>query len=249
MSKKRIKNFEDFLNEDFGIGAQQYGLNLSAGFGYSDLSQFGSGTQQPHDQELSFDEYDRHKNNLKDQINRFLQIGKSVFQTGTYHTGYDVISEIEDLYIAKMFTNQNGLLDIYIRFTLQEQLFYGKFEDWGGINKPTFTSKVLYMPLINGFKDNKFRLIGLLEETLNKWFTPKEDACYRALKEVKVYNNLGNIFMIPEGGKVIVEDVILQDYNPIIYLNYKNTIYTLTGIEFYFFNWWFDKQEEKEYYL
>ncbi len=249
MSKKRIKKYNDFLNEEFGIGAQQYGLNMSAAFGYSDLSQVGSGTEQPRDAELSFDEYDRHKNNLKDQINRFVQIGKSVFNNGTYNIGYDFIAEIEDLYIVKMFTNQNGLLDIYIKFILEEETYYGKFEDWGGINKSIFTSKILYLPLINGYKDNKIRLVGLLEETLNKWFTPQEDAYYRTLKEVKVYSNLGKIVMIPEGGKVKVEDVILQDYKPIIYFNYKDEIFTFTGIEYYFFNWWFKKEEEKEYYL
>ncbi len=249
MSKKRIKKYQDFVNEDFGMATQQYGMNLSAGFGYSDISQFGSSTEQPRDQELGFDEYDRHKNNLQDQINRFVQLGKKVFNNGVYNFGYDFISEIEDLYIAKMYLNNNGLLDIYIRFTLEEQTFYGKFENWGGINKPTFISKVLYLPLISGFTDNKIRLIGLLEETLTKWFAPKEDEFYRALKEVKVYSNLGKIFMIPEGGKVKIEDVILQDYNPIVYINYSDEIYSFTGIEYYFFNWWFKKEEEREYYL
>lgn len=246
---KNIKKFNQFINEDFGIGAQQYGLNLSAGFGYSDLSQFGSGSEQPHDPDLSFDEYDRHKNNLKDQINRFVQIGKNVFNNGVYNYGYDFISEIEDLYIVKMFLNNNGLLDIYIRFVLEEQTFYGKFENWGGINKPTFTSKVLFLPLINGYQDNKIRLIDLLEQTLNKWFAPHEDFEYRALKEVNVYSGLGKIFTIPEGGKIKIEDVILQEYKPIIYLNYAGEIYTYTGIEYYFFNWWFKKEEEKEFYL
>ena len=246
---KRIKKYKDFINEDFGIGVQQYGMNLSASFGYSDLSQVGSGTVQPHDQELSFDEYDRFRNNLKDQINRFVQIGKSVFQNGVYNHGYDFISSIEDLYIAKMFSNSNGLLDIFIRFTLEEQTFYGKFENWGGINKPTFTSKVMLLPLINAYKDNALRLVGLLEETLVKWFMPHEDAYYRALKEVRVYSKLGMIFMIPEGGKIEIVDVIIQDYNPIVYMKYSDEIYTFTGIEYYFFNWWFKKEEEKEYYL
>jgi hypothetical protein len=249
MSRKRIKKYNDFVNEHFGISSQPQGMNLSSGFGNSDLSQNSNTGEQPTDGDLSFDEYDRHKNNLKDQINRFVSIGKNVFNGGTMNYGYDFISEIEDLFIAKMFLNSNGLLDIYIRFTLDENIYYGKFEDWGGINKPTFKSKVLYHPTISNFKDNKIRIIGLIEETLIKWFTPQEDVCYRALKEVRVYNNLGQIFMIPEGGKIKIEDSILQDYKPIIYLNYSDTIYTFTGIEYYFFHWWFKKEEEKEFYL
>ncbi len=251
-NKKHVKNFEGFLNESAypGIGANQYGLNLSASFGYSDLSQFGSGTEQPIDPNLSFDAYDRHKNNLKDQINRFVQIGQSVFKNGVYNNiGYDYISEISDLYIAKMFFNQNGLLDIYIRFTIEDELYYGKFEDWGGINEPKFSSKILIHPLINGYKDNTIRIIAMFKDTLNKWFTPQEDSYYNALKEVKTYSNLGNIFMIPEGAEVKIEDVILQDYNPIVYINYKDVVYTFTGIEYYFFNWWFKKKEDKEFYL
>jgi hypothetical protein len=252
MNKKRIKKFDEFLNESSfpGIGAQQYGLNLSASFGYSDLSQFGSGTEQPIDPNLGFDSYDRHKNNLKDQINRFVQISNSIFKGGSYQNfGYDFISEIHDLYIAKMFLNSNGLLDIYIRFTIEEDLYYGKFEDWGGINEPKFTSKILLHPLLNGYKDNTVRIVGMLKDTLIKWFTPQEDAYYHALKEVRTYDNLGKIHMIPEGGKIKIEDVILRDYKPIIYIDYNEKQYTLTGIEFYFFNWWFKKEEEKEYYL
>ena len=107
----------------------------------------------------------------------------------------------------------------------------------------------MLLPLINAYKDNALRLVGLLEETLVKWFMPHEDAYYRALKEVRVYSKLGMIFMIPEGGKIEIVDVIIQDYNPIVYMKYSDEIYTFTGIEYYFFNWWFKKEEEKEYYL
>ena len=67
-NKKNIKRFEEFLNEDFGIGSQQYGMNLSAGFGYSEISGNGQGITQPKDPELSFDSQDSFKNNLKDNI-------------------------------------------------------------------------------------------------------------------------------------------------------------------------------------
>ncbi len=247
-----IKKYENFVNEEYtGIGAAQFGLNLSAAFGYSDISTVngGNGAEQPVDTQTSFDAYDRHKNNLKDQINRYLQISKNIFANGTYNLGYDFISEIENLHIAKIFSNNNGLLDIFVRFTLQENVYYGKFEDWGGINKAVFKSKVLMLPIINGFKDNSVRLIGLLEETLNKWFTPQEDAIYTALTEVRVYDSLGKDFEIPKGGKVKVEDVILQDFKSLVYLTYSGKTYTFSGIEYYYFNWWFEIQEKNEYYL
>ena len=148
-----------------------------------------------------------------------------------------------------MFTNNNGLLDIYIRFTLEEEIFYGKFANWGGINKPTFTSKVMFLPIINGYKDNGIRLFGLLEETLNEWFKPKDDTFYRALKEVSVYSFLGTQFTIPLGGKIEIENVIISDTKPIIYINYSDNIYTLSGLEYYFFNWWFKEEQKNEYYL
>lgn len=244
---KHIKKFN--LDESFGISTQQYGMNLSSAFGYSDLSTVNAGTNQPIDPDLSFDAQDTFKNNLKDKINRFVGIGKKIFNNGNYNFGYDFISEIEDLYIVKMFKNNNGLLDIYIKFTLQEELYYGKFEDWGGINKPVFTSKVLYLPIINGFKDNTIRLIGLLSETLNKWFTPKEDAYYIALKEVVVYTNIGTQYTIPIGGKVLIDDAIIKDNKPLVFLEYKENIYTFSGLDYYLFNWWFKKEDKKEYYI
>jgi hypothetical protein len=249
-NNKNIKSFEQFLNEDyFGIGAQQYGQGLGAGFGYSEISGVGAGINQPKDPELSFDAQDTFKNNLKDQINRFVNISKSIFNYGNYNYGYDFISEIEDLYIVKMYSNNNGLLDIYIRFTLEEEIFYGKFENWGGINKPTFTSKVLFLPVIYGYKDNALRLFGLIEETLNDWFRPKDGCFYRALKEVTVYTRVGTQFTIPLGGKIEIDNITLSNNKPVIYLKYSDNNYTLSGIDYYFFNWWFKKEEEKEFYL
>lgn len=242
MNNKFIKKFNDFITEN-------YGMNLSSSFGNTDLSHTNSGSEQPVDKDLSFDEYDRHKNNLKDKVNRFVSIGKSVFTTGSFNFGFDFISEIEDLYIVKIYPNNNGTLDIYIRFTLEEDIFYGKFEGWGGIDKAEFKSRILFMPIINGYKDNKYKLIGLFEDALNKWFRPKDSCYYRTLKKVSVYDRIGRIYDIDEGGLVKIEDVIIQDNKPTIYINYNDTVYTLSGLNYFYFNWWFKMEEEKEFYL
>lgn len=252
-----LKSFKKFINEGyndsgntaFGISSQAHGMNLSASFGYSDLSTVSGGAQPAYDAQLSFDEYDRHKNNYKDSLNRAVGISKNVFTQNIFNFGYELISDIQDLYIVRMYANNNGFLDIYIKFTLDEKIFYGKFEDFGGINEPIFTSKMLWMPQIMNHEDNKIRLIGLLKETLEKWFQPKEDEEYRTLKEIKVYDNVGKIFIIPQGGKILIEDVVIQDYKPLVFMKYGENVYTFSGIEYYFFNWWFKKEEKKEFYL
>lgn len=254
-SKNRyIKSFEEVINEHYGMSDNMSMASTGNSFGYSDLSTVGgTGTEQPRDANLSFDNLDAHQNNLKYQISKFVQLGKSVFNGGMYRSNnYELISDITDLYIVKIFTTSNGLIDLFIKFTLDENVYYAKFESYGGINPPNFKSAILnqsyfYEPT------NKSILTGMLKDSLDKWFIPKVDEEYRALTEVKCSDNLGNLFYIPNGGKIIVSDVINQnqDSKQIIFIEYSEKIYTISGLDFYFFNWRFRNMstEKKEFYI
>lgn len=234
---ENIKRFKKYINEN-------YGMNLSASFGMTDLSTVKGGVPA-QDPELSFNPFDRHKNDMIDNFKRVV----SIFgQIG--HNNNNTIFEfsIDELSILRIYRNNNGTLDVYIKFMYNEEVSYGTFKNWGGLQEPTFNSNILNkMEFRVGA--NLLKLIGSLKESLKKWFQPLEDNNYVALKDIKVYTQMGNIYILPQGANVLIEDVIVSDTKPIIYLIYNDNIYTITGLDYYYFHWWFELREKKKFYL
>lgn len=242
----KVVKCSDFLLESFGMSQQ--GMNPSTSFGYTDLDTVNTGGSVASDQSLNSAPWDEHKKSMNDQFTRLGNILKTVFNNSTMNLSQEFADEIKELYILKVFNNNNNALDVYIRFHYNDDIYYGKFKNWGTHNKPVFTSDILNLPIMGG-QENKIRLIGMLETALNIWFKPEVDAKYRCLKEIKTYDYLGRQFFIPYGGLVEVCDVIGNDKIPTIFLKYDDKTYTFTGLDYYFFNWWFKPEEKIEYYL
>jgi hypothetical protein len=112
---------------------------------------------------------------------------------------------------------------------------------------PIFTSSIMENSDYNINFIN--RLSSLLKKTLNSWFKPNIDDEYRALKEVKCFNEVGNYSYLPMGAKVSIYDVTTQDIKNKIILEYSGKKYILSGIDYYWFNYWFKPTEKKEFYL
>ena len=220
-----------------------------AGFGLTDLSTINTGgAVEPKDPTMSHDGWDMHKNNMRDQLNRLSDILMGVFTSGEINFSSELMDIIEDLTIVKIFRNKNGSLDVYLKFFYEEEVFYGVFKNWGVIGEPKFASRILDIPAIGFYKENRMKIENILKHVLEEWFRPKEER-YVALKDVKVYDMMGNIKHIPKGGKITIEQIIAEDHNPEIELIYSDTLYVFKGLDFYFFNWWFDVIEKQEFYL
>lgn len=222
-------------------------INPLPSFGHSDLSGMGGGATEPKDPTMSHDAWDMHKNNVRDRVKRFSDILMNVFAAGDMTFSQQLTDIIQDLTIVRIFRNNNGLLNIYLKFFYEEEVFYGSFKDWGGINEPKFKSKILTIPVIGRFKENTVRTVNVLKQILEEWFRP-EIGDYVALKDIKVYDWMGNICCVPKGGKVYVEDVI-DDETPEIELVYSDKKYKINKLDYFYFHWWFDPIEKREFYL
>lgn len=241
---KRILKYDNYLKENINSG-----FNPSSAFGLSDLSTVDGGSIEPKDPNLSFDAWDKHKSNMRDSFTRMSGILNQVFSAGNTRIGKEFEENIEDLSIVRLYRNNNGSLDLYIKFLFMDELFYGTFQNWGSYNDPIFKSTITQLPQLVYQKETMFRLIGLVKDTLSLWFQPAEDNNYRALKDVRVYNEMGQIITLPQGADIRVEEVVTQEKEPIIYLTYNNALHTLTGINYYYFNWWFKSEEKRNFYL
>lgn len=224
------------------------GFSPGASFGSTDLATVNTGGGNASDPNLSFDPWDTHKNNMRDQLNRLSDILVNVFNSGTVNFSSELMEIIEDLTIVKIFRNNNGCLDVYLKFFYEEEVFYGVFKNWGLISEPVFISRIFDIPIIGYYKENRIKIENILKHVLEGWFRPKEEK-YIALKDVKVYDMMGNIKHIPKGGKIEIDQIIAEDHKPEIKMIYSNNIYVMKGLDYFFFNWWFDVIDKQEFFL
>lgn len=238
---KNIKNFKDFINESSYPSFSQ-GMSPSTGFGYSDLSSINTGgSVAPKDPTISFNAWDKFKFDNREKFSRLGTLLQSIFGNGGGFSNYqDTLDvDIEDLSILRLERNNNGLLDIYLRFLIEEHVCTGIIKNWGGNRAISFKTSLEISPTANE------KLKNIFSETLIEWFKPYEDCEYRTLKEIRCYDNLGNICIIPVGGKIITEKVA----NNTIEFTYNDKVYNIRGLDYYFFNYWFKTEEKNNFYL
>lgn len=216
---KNLQNFQDFICEAAG----DYG--------------------NVNDPGLNIDPFTRHTQELSQQHARLQGIITSIYANSPGLFGQDTRFnfEIEDLKIVRIYRNSNGSLDMYLRFEYEEKAYHGTFKNWAAV-----TGSKLETPFYNavGFsRENHIKFEGVIRRALMNWFKPKL-AVYRTLTDVKTYDDsMGSIVMLPVNAVVEVEDVFTEEDKPIIYIRYKDILTTITGNDYYYFNWWF--QEHK----
>lgn len=239
--KNKLKESSMYApNDSFSPGAS---------FGYTALSSVNTGGSiQPKDPNLSFDAWDMHKNNMRDRMSRLSDLMSNIFATTNMSFSNNLEEIIQDITIVRIFKNNNGLLNIYLKFFYDEEIFYGVYKDWGNIREPIFISKILNIPGIAGNKENQIKIENVIKQILTEWFIP-ETGEYRALKDVNVRDWMGNICTIPKGGKIYITDVITEDDSPEIELEYSKKYYKITNLDYYYFHWWFNPEEKREYYI
>ena len=219
-----IKNFAGFLGESVA----QY------------LTPTNMTTQQ--------DPYVEERQRKLQQYARLQNIMMSVFAgTGNQMNSRDELDfEIQNLTVKRIFRNTGGTLDVHVRFESEEVPFHGAFYNWGNPNGATFKSE--YMDAKRFHKENRLRFEGILANTLLEWFKPEEGA-YTCLKDTTLLTFMGTQVTIPAHGKVAVEEVLTEDNKPTIFLNYLGERLALTGLDYYYFHWWFDAAPTQKFYF
>jgi hypothetical protein len=230
---KNVLKFDQFINENWDFPG--YGIAIN-----------GNGIT-PNDPSLSVNAYDKFKANAESQVSRLRYILQGIFSDKAVLDKSKFDFKIENLKIFRVLPNNNGFLDVHIKFMLNEQNYGGCFKDWGGKNC-SFNSSVLNIPQIRYHLENKIKLEGILKKCLNEWFIPFNGE-YKTLTKVKVYDLMGNIFYIPENCMIEVDEVVTEDEQPVINILHNDKMYYITNLDYYFFNWWFEQKEKPKFYI
>lgn len=143
---------------------------------------------------------------------------------------------ITDLTIIKMVPHSNAIgLNLYIKFTLNEEEIWGKFENIGtAMNlKPVFICE----EILRFNQETQIKVIGKLWNMLANWFKIKSGIYKCVIKELLVYSELGQLKKLSDGN--IIE--VLNSDDTKIKIKYDNTTYFIKKPTYYWFNWYFVK--------
>lgn len=192
------------------------------------------------DPKLSTDAFDKHQDKVRLAMSRINDILKNIKGTTAYSQLRSKLAlehqDIQNLKILRIL--KNGIsYDVYIKFTVDEEEYYGVVNDIIGVNTK-FTSEL--------FKDfNLFQPVewiiktkGVVIKTIKEWLKP-ESGNYKLLNdEVICYSTeTGRQSKMKEG----IEVELIRAYPDKILIRYNSDVYSLVGDNFIFFNWWFEK--------
>jgi len=193
--------------------------------------------------QLSTDAFDKHVDNIRSsnvRLNGILNVlsnsgGVFNFRKDKMEDGLD----ITNLKILRMYPNNDINLDVYISFIISNIEYYGVIKNFMD-ETPQVHSEAFRDPKVFASKEWIIKVKGLLIKTIRQWLNV-EPGKYQALKSVQcTTEDTGELVEIKMNTKF---DVLMNyDYSKIVVdINSINCI--LTGMNFFYFNYWFKKIE------
>jgi hypothetical protein len=144
--------------------------------------------------------------------------------------------------------NNQNLLDIFLSFEFKDEEYFGVFKNYNkSFSKPTFKTELyenMEYPYIN--KEYKLKLENYLYKVLYNWFIPSK-CFYTNLKEDNIIKNeYGQSVKIKKGSIVNVLGYKKDEVDiPYLELMYKDKKYYITENNYFWFNWRFEKSNNK----
>lgn len=196
-------------------------------------------SNRTEDRSLSLNAFDKHQDMIRQSIAKINQIQGSLSGSSSYKTLKSKISleeqDIENLHIIKI-VNNNLNYDVYIRFFIKENEYWGVIKDI--TNNPTFSSEVFKDDYLIKTKEWIIKTSGLIIKNVKNFLNPQSGK-FRLINEfITCYSYInGNIFKIFKDSEIEV----LKSYDNKIIFEFNNEKYTMSGDNYIYFNWWFEK--------
>ena len=209
-------------------------------FSEFDLQRFGeSPTAQAEDPQASHGAFDKHIDNIRMSNVRLNNIMNTVRSSNNiYNVKKDTVfdgMEIEDLKILRMFPKNEIDLDVYITCKLDDKEYHGVINNF--ITNPYVKSEVFTDPDLFVNKEWVIKTRGTLIKVINNWLNISPSK-WTSLKEIQCTDvNTGGLVIIGKDDTVKV----LRTMDNTIIISYNDQTCELKGMNFYYFNYWFEK--------
>jgi uncharacterized protein YneR len=142
---------------------------------------------------------------------------------------------LSKLTILRMAPNSNAIgLNVYVKFNLNEEEIWGKFENIGIDPRPKFiSSELLTLPI-----ETQIKVSGKVWNIMLDWFKVRTGVYKCVAKELLVFSELGQLKRLSEGNVV---EIISSDENK-VKLKFDDVTYFIKKPTYYWTNWYFEKK-------
>lgn len=196
------------------------------------------------DPKLSIDAFDKHQDKIRAAMSRINDILYNLKGTSVYGTlrGKLALEEqdIQSLKIQRIVKVNNINYDVYICFTIQEEEYFGVIKNI--LNSPEVKSEVFKDFDLYQAKEWVIKIKGLIIKTIKTWLKP-ESGRYKLLnEEVICYSTeTGKMHRIEKGTEI----ELIKSLDDKLIIKVGEDICHLVGDNHIYFNWWFEKIEQK----
>lgn len=192
------------------------------------------------DPSLSINAFDKHEDTIRQAIAQIGQINKSLQHTNQYRSLKSKLGlesqTIKSLTIVKVVKSSSIDYDVYIKFMIDDEEYWGVIKNI--LKAPDVRSEVFKDETLLQTKEWLIRTKGLILKYVKNWMKP-QFGFFKSLKdEIHCFSGIsGKLVVLPLGCRIEV----LKSYDDRIIFEYNSQQYTLSGDNFVYFNWWFEK--------
>ena len=198
---------------------------------------------QVDDPKLSTNAFDKHEDLVRQAISRIGQLQGSLMGSAAYRTLKSKLAledqEIKEMTVIRIVKNNNLNYDVFIKFKIEDEEYWGVIKDVLG--NAEFKSEVFKDHDLIQTKEWVIKLKGLVIKNIKSFLKPQFGKFKSLLDDIVCYSlETGKMLKMKKGSEIEV----LKSYDNKIIFEYENDKYALTGDNFIYFNWWFDKIED-----
>ena len=196
------------------------------------------------DPQLSTNAFDKHQDGLRAAMSRVNDILNSLSGSDAYRSLRGKLAledqDIQSLKIQRILKSNNINYDVYISFVIADEEYWGVIESVQTHNAE-LTSEVFKDYDLYQSKEWIIKIKGLIIKTVKQWLKPDPGKYKLANDEVICYSvETGKQLRMEKG----IEIEVVRPYSDRILIRVEGDTYNLTGDNYIYFNWWFEKIEE-----
>jgi hypothetical protein len=193
------------------------------------------------DPQLSINAFDKFQDAIRQAMSRINGILFNLKGTSAYSNLRSKLAlehqDIQSLKIQRITKVNSISYDVYLTFIINDEEYWGVIENIMGLN-PKFTSEVFKDFDLLQPKEWIIKIRGLIIKTVKMWLKP-EPGVYKLLNdEVICYSvDTGKQLKMSQG----IEIELVRSHDDKLVVKNENDYYNLTGDNYIYFNWWFQK--------
>ena len=196
------------------------------------------------DPQLSTNAFDKHQDGLRAAMSRVNDILHSLSGSDAYRTLRGRLAledqDVKSMKILRILKSNSINYDAYISFVIADEEYWGVIKNIQTANAE-LTSEVFKDYELYQAKEWIIKIKGLIIKTVKEWLKPKTGKYRLVNDEIVCYSvETGKQLRMERG----IEIELVRPYSDRLLIRVDSDTYNLTGDNYMYFNWWFEKIEE-----